>query len=271
MAAKNGQRARTDHRKVSPSNGARASRPATGANGRTPSANSKFSRAMVVVAHPDDAEYGCSGTVAKWCRQGWEVVYVLCTDGGKGSEDRNVTSGELVETRKQEQIEAGKILGLKDVVFLGYPDGYLQPTMELRRDITREIRRWKPDVLVCLSPTRELSARGYLGHPDHFASGEAALSAVYPSARDHLTFPELLDQGFDTHKVREVWIMFLGDKADSFNPIPEQDMSTAVRALRAHKSQVGPQGAKFMRTWRTEAGEKVGAKYAERFLVIKPR
>jgi LmbE family N-acetylglucosaminyl deacetylase len=271
MAAKNGQRGRVITRKASATNGAGNARTQQPANGRKPSEDSKYSRAMVVVAHPDDAEYGCSGSVAKWCRQGWDVVYVLCTDGGKGSEDRKISSGELVETRKQEQIEAGKILGLKDVVFLGYPDGYLQPTLDLRRDITREIRRWKPDILVCLSPNRELSTRGYLGHPDHFASGEAALSAVYPSARDHLTFPELLDQGFDTHKVREVWIMFLGDKADTFNPIPEQDMNTAVRALRAHKSQVGPQGAKFMKQWRTEAGEKVGAKYAERFLVIKPR
>lgn len=237
------------------------------ANGKSPAPK----RAMIVVAHPDDAEFGCSGTVAKWCRQGWEVVYVLCTDGGKGTEDRSLTSADLVEIRRQEQIEAGKILGLKDVVFLGYPDGNLTPSLELRRDITREIRRWKPDVLVCLSPTRELSMRGYLGHPDHFASGEAALSAVYPSARDHLTFPELLKQGLDTHKVKEVWIMFLGDKADTFNPIPERDMRTAMKALRAHTSQIGAQAAQFMRGWRKEAGEKAGTKYAERFLVIKPR
>ncbi len=239
----------------------------------TATANAKApKRAMVVVAHPDDAEYGCSGTVAKWCRQGWEVVYVLCTDGGKGSEDRKISSAELTRIRKKEQIEAGNILGLKEVVFLDYPDGYLTPSLDLRRDITREIRRWKPDVLVCLSPMRELSSRGYLGHPDHFASGEAALSAVYPTARDHLTFPELLKEGFDTHKVREVWIMFLGDKADYFNPIPEQDMRTAVKALLAHTSQVDQKsGPKFMRNWRTEAGEKIGAKYAERFMVFRPR
>ena len=229
-------------------------------------------RAMIVVAHPDDAEYGCSGTVAKWCRLGWDVVYVLCTDGSKGTEDRKATPGELAETRRQEQIEAGKILGLKDVVFLNYPDGYLQPTLELRRDIAREIRRWKPEVLVCLSPTRELASRGYLGHPDHFASGEAALSAVYPAARDHMTFPELLEEGFDTHKVKQVWIMFLGDKADHYNPIPERDMRTAVKALLAHTSQVNAETApKMMREWRKESGEKIGARYAERFLVFKPR
>jgi LmbE family N-acetylglucosaminyl deacetylase len=254
---------------VAPAKGSRASQAASngGSNGAKP-----VKRAMVVVAHPDDAEYGCSGTVAKWCRQGWEVVYVLCTDGSKGSEDREITSGELAEIRRQEQIEAGKILGLKDVVFLNYPDGYLTPSLELRRDIAREIRRWKPDVLVCLSPTRELSMRSYLGHPDHFASGEAALSAVYPTARDHLTFPELLKEGHEPHKVKEVWIMFLGDRADHFNPISEADMRVATKALVAHKSQVDvKRGPKMMREWRTEAGEKIGAKYAERFVVIKPR
>ncbi len=147
-------------------------------------------RAMVVVAHADDAEWGCAGTVAKWCAEGWEVVYVLCTDGSKGSEDPEMTSGRLVEIRKQEQLDAGKVLGLKDIVFLGYEDSMLEPTLELRRDIAREIRRHRPDVLICMNPVRSVDGEGYLGHPDHFASGEAALSAVFPSSRDRLTFPE---------------------------------------------------------------------------------
>jgi len=176
-----------------------------------------FKRAMVVVAHPDDAEYGCSGSVAKWCRLGWDVVYVLCTDGSKGSEDREISAGQLIEIRAREQREAGKTLGLKDVVFLGYPDGYLEPTLELRKDISREIRRWKPDVLITTNPTRDLSSSTYIGHPDHFAAGEAALSAVFPSARDHLTFPELLaDEGLETHKVREVWVMTRQDRKARF-------------------------------------------------------
>ena len=141
-------------------------------------------RAMVVVAHADDAEWGCAGTVAKWCAEGWEVVYVLCTDGSKGSEDPEMTSGRLVEIRKQEQLDAGKVLGLKDIVFLGYEDSMLEPTLELRRDIAREIRRHRPDVLICMNPVRSVDGEGYLGHPDHFASGEAALSAVFPSSRE---------------------------------------------------------------------------------------
>ena len=138
-----------------------------------------FKRAMVVTAHPDDAEYGCSATVAKWCRLGWDVVYVLCTDGSKGSDDREMNSEQLAELRESEQREAGRTLGLKDVVFLGYPDGYLEPTLEVRKDITREIRRWRPDVLITMSPTRDLMGSTYIGHPDHFAAGEAALAAVF--------------------------------------------------------------------------------------------
>ena len=108
----------------------------------------KFSRGMVVVAHADDAEWGCSGTVAKWCADGWQVVYVVCTDGSKGSDDPNMSSDALVRIRQQEQLNAGEVLGLLDVVFLGYEDSMLEPTLELRRDIAREIRRYKPDVVV---------------------------------------------------------------------------------------------------------------------------
>ena len=233
----------------------------------------EYSRAMVVVAHPDDAEFGCSGTVAKWCRLGWDVVYVLCTDGSKGTSDRSLSGAELIEMRKQEQIEAGKILGLKDVVFLGHPDGYLQPTLELRKEIAREIRRWKPDVLITTNPVRELSTRSYLGHPDHFAAGEAALSAVYPTARDHLTFPELLDEGLEPHKVREVWLSMSRDSADRYNPLEDVDMETAVRALKAHASQLNDpeQSGEWMMSWRKETGEKIGARWAEAFRSFKLR
>ena len=230
--------------------------------------NSEFKRAMVVTAHPDDAEYGCSGSVAKWTRLGWEVVYVLCTDGSKGTEDRNITSEQLAEIRAEEQREAGKTLGLKAVEFLGYPDGYLEPTLEVRKDISREIRKYKPDVLITTNPTRDLLSSGYIGHPDHFAAGEAALSAVFPSARDHLTFPELFyDEGLEPHKVREVWVMSFGDKANFWNPLTEEDVETSIAALKQHVSQVAdPDNAgKWMRERRAELGKKIGADYAESF------
>ena len=224
-----------------------------------------YKRAMVVVAHADDAEFGCSGTVARWCREGMEAVYVLATDGSKGSEDREITSEQLAETRKQEQIAAGKVLGLKDVVFLGYPDGYLQPTLELRRDIAREIRRFKPDVLITTSPVRTLTGMGYIGHPDHFAAGEAALSAVYPAARDHLTFPELLADGFEPHKVREVLIMGHPDPDKWVNITDTIDI--AIKALLSHVSQFkDPEGlGERMREWKSEAGKGREMDYAEAF------
>ena len=208
-----------------------------------------FTRGMVVVAHPDDAEFGCSGTVAKWCSEGWEVVYVMCTDGSKGTSDREISTEDLARIRKQEQIEAGKVLGLKDIVFLGYVDGVLQPTIELRRDIAREIRRHRPDVLICSYPQRNLSGMGGGGsHPDHMASGEAALSAVFPAARDPLAFPELLAQGLEPHKVAEVWVMG-SPEPDLWVDITEH-IDASIKALMQHKSQVGH--------WTEEqAGERV--------------
>jgi len=224
----------------------------------------EFKRAMVVVAHPDDAEYGCSGSVAKWCRLGWDVVYVLCTDGSKGSEDREISSEQLVEIRAREQRDAGEVLGLKDVVFLGHPDGYLEPTLELRKDISREIRRWKPDVLITVNPTRDLLNSTYIGHPDHFAAGEATLSAVFPAARDHLTFPELFtDEGLEPHKVREVWIMSFGTTANFWNPLEEQDVDKSIAALKKHASQIS--NPEWMKERRSELGKQISSEYAESF------
>ncbi len=221
-------------------------------------------RGMVVVAHADDAEWGCSGTVAKLCHEGWQMVYVLCTDGSKGIDDPEISSEELIRIRKAEQTNAGQVLGLKEVVFLGYEDAMLQPTLDLRRDIAREIRRHRPDLMICQNPVRDLVGRGYLGHPDHFAAGEATLSAVYPTARDRLTFPELLAEGLEPHKVRELWIMDR-QNADQYVDVTDH-IETAVAALRAHASQVSPEDAdRYLRGWRSEIGAEVGFQYAEAF------
>ncbi|MBI4339390.1 MAG: PIG-L family deacetylase [Chloroflexi bacterium] len=222
-----------------------------------------YRRGMVVMAHADDAEFSCSGTVARWCREGMEVAYVIITDGSKGTEDRTITPESLSEIRRQEQINVGKVLGLKEVVFLGYPDAYLQPTLEVRRDITREIRRFRPDVLITANPTRSLNGSFYIGHPDHFAAGEAALSAVFPAARDHLTFPELLKEGLEPHKVREVLIVG-NEHPDKWVDVTDT-MEVAVRALLAHASQVGPEAVERMKAWRLEAGKGIGVAYAEAF------
>ena len=226
--------------------------------------NPEYKRAMVVVAHPDDAEYGCSGTVAQWCNNGWEVVYVLCTDGSKGSDDPEMTPERLTEIRYQEQEDAAKILGLKTVEYLGYPDAYLTPSLELRKDITRQIRKHKPDVLITTAPFRTLGQNYGSSHPDHIAAGEATLSSVYPTARDRLTFPELLDEGFEPHKVREAWVMSRED-ADHFNEISEENMDIALKALAAHTSQVPPEAIERVRAWKAENGKKHNMKYAESF------
>ena len=225
----------------------------------------KPSRGMVVVAHPDDAEWGCSGTVALWCREGMEVVYVICTDGGKGSDSPSMTPDELVKIRRGEQLAAAAVLGVKEVVFLDHEDSMLQPTLALRKDIVRQIRKFRPEILIAPYPHRALEERGYIGHPDHMAAGEAALSAVFPAARDRFTFPDLLDQGLEPHKVGELLVMDRANGADKWFDVTDT-IETAIEALKQHRSQVTPEHAdKYMRLWRSEVGKAKGLKYAEAF------
>ncbi|PZC45750.1 MAG: N-acetylglucosaminyl deacetylase, LmbE family [Chloroflexi bacterium] len=196
-----------------------------------------YGRAMVVFAHPDDAEWGSSGTASKLVADKWDVTYVVCTDGSKGTANRDITSEQLSKIRHKEQINAGKIIGLKDVVFLDYPDGYLEPSLNLRKDIAREIRKHKPGILICPYPMRSLDGpyQGS-GHPDHIAAGEATLSAVFPSARDYLTFPDLLQEGLEPWAVKEVWIVG-HPSPDLFIDI-SSEFEKSVSALLAHKSQM---------------------------------
>ena len=231
-----------------------------------------YGRAMVVVAHPDDAEYGCSGTVARWHREGWEVTYVLCTDGSKGSSDRKITSAQLSATRYKEQRDAGEVLGLKDIAFLGHPDGYLEPSLNLRRDIAREIRRHRPGVLICPYPMRNLEGPFPGSHPDHIAAGEAAMAAVFPTARDHLTFPELLQEGLEPWAVREVWVMG-HPNPDVFVDITK-DFDASVNALLKHASQMPwppDEVRQRMKDWKRSRAEGRGMQYAETFKRIKYR
>ena len=227
--------------------------------------NDDFNRAMVVVAHADDAEWGCAGTVARLCAEGWDVAYVICTDGSKGSDDPNMTGEKMVKMREAEQREAARILGLSEVFFLGYPDAYLVSNLELRKDISRAIRIHRPDVLICMNPVRNLDGNGYIDHPDHFASGDAAMGAVYPASRDRLTFPDLLnDEGLEPHKVREVWVMGRTEP-DHVMDVTDH-IETAVAALRAHRSQVSPESAyRYLKEWRRRDGKRIGVEYAEVF------
>jgi LmbE family N-acetylglucosaminyl deacetylase len=230
-----------------------------------PVSDPNLSSAMVVVAHADDAEYGCSGTAAQLARKGWEVTYVLCTDGSKGSDDPEMTGERLSEIRRREQMAAARILGLKTVEFLDYPDSFLTPSLDLRKDIARIIRKHRPDVLICNSPTRELESSSYIGHPDHMAAAEAALSAVYPTARDRLTYPDLLAEGYEPHKVKEVWIMYGGGESNHVIALEEEDLEKSIAALKAHVSQVPPDVDDRVREWKMRAGQAHGVGPAETF------
>jgi LmbE family N-acetylglucosaminyl deacetylase len=192
---------------------------------------------LVVMAHPDDAEFGCGGTIAKWAAAGKDINYVLCTSGDKGTSDPSISPYKLAQMRREEQINAAHALGAHEVVFLSYADGTLQNTIELRRDIVREIRRFRPDAVICQDPTMRWGGNRYLNHPDHRAAGDACLDAVYPSARDPHVFPELLIENLLPHKVREVF-MSTSQDPDVWVDISEC-FEVKLEGLKQHTSQVG--------------------------------
>jgi LmbE family N-acetylglucosaminyl deacetylase len=227
-------------------------------------------RAMVIVAHPDDAEFASAGTVARWTREGREVIYVLCTSGDKGTSDRDLSPAQLAEIRRVEQRNACRVLGVEDVVFLGYEDGLLVSSLELRKDLVRQIRKYKPDAVICPDPTSRWYGQQYLNHPDHRAAGDAALDAVYPSARDPHVFPELLAEGLEPHKVREVYITSR-DNADLWIDISET-IDLKVAALHQHVSQIGDRHDQvdgWVREGAARVAEGQDMEYAESYKYIK--
>ncbi|GAC1319680.1 MAG: PIG-L family deacetylase [Chloroflexota bacterium] len=197
---------------------------------------SEIERAMVVFAHPDDAEFGTAGTAALLAQEGKHVVYVVVTDGSKGSADPQVSADMLATTRQQEQRRAADILGVKEICFLNFEDGMLEPTLTVRKAIAGAIRRYKPDVVIAQNPVRDLTVTVFAQHPDHLAAGEATLAAVYPTARDHMSFPELLAEGLEPHAAREVWIV--GTSSPNHFVDITTTLETKISALQSHRSQV---------------------------------
>lgn len=193
-------------------------------------------RVLVVTAHPDDVDFGAGGTVAAWTAAGVEVSYCVCTSGDAGGFD-DTPRAEMAPLREAEQRAAAKELGVGDVVFLGYPDGRLTPSLELRRDISREIRRVRPDRVLTASPEiwwRRLGA----SHPDHRAAGEAAVAAVYPDARNPFAHPELLaEEGLEAWSVRELWLMAAPEERVNHVVDTTDTVERKIAALRAHASQ----------------------------------
>jgi len=187
---------------------------------------------MVVSPHPDDCEFGIAGTVARLTKEGKQVVYVICTNGDKGTSDRSLTPEKLAEIREKEQLAAAKVLGVKETIFLHYPDQGLEDCHEFRRDLVRQIRQFKPFVVATADPYRK-----YMWHRDHRIAGIVTLDAVFPYSRDHLAYPELLDEGLEPHKVREMW--FWGAEEPNHRLDITDTIDTKLAALGCHKSQVG--------------------------------
>lgn len=224
-------------------------------------------RAVVIVAHADDIEFACAGTIARWTDNGCIVTYVIVTDNGAGSNDPLTLKDELIALRKQEQISAAAVLGVQDVRFLGYQDGVLQPTLELRRDLTRVIRELRPQLVILMDPTTIITADNtYINHPDHRAAGEAALYAVFPSAGSRPIFPELLAEALEPHDVGRVYMMLTN------HPTYFVDVSRVydrkAESLRCHKSQLNDEVIEMVRKWDEEAGKQHGADYVESFRML---
>lgn len=223
-----------------------------------------FGRALVVFAHPDDAEFMCGGSVATWSESGSEVHYVCVTDGSAGSNDPHMTRERLAAIRETEQRAAAAVLGVASVTFLGFTDGYLECNLDLRRAVAREVRRLRPDVLLGPDPSRLWTAGVYINHPDHKAVGESLLCAVMPDAPSRPQFPELLDEGFEPFEVPRLWLT--GSEADTYIDITEK-IETKLKALACHASQSdGNLGVdKWVRARAHSYGERGGFEYAEAF------
>ncbi len=219
--------------------------------------------AMVIVAHPDDAEFTMAGTVAAWTRTGCRVTYVVCTDGNAGSHEPGMTRERLAEIRRAEQRAACAALGVDEVVFLGYDDGLLQPSLELRRDLVRAIRRLKPEVVLTSDPTRFFSGDRYINHPDHRAAGQAALDAVAPAAQMPLLWPET----GEPHRVHRVYVY--GNSEPNLWVDITETIEQKIAALKEHASQMGDwDPTERIKEWNAGTGKDKGLAYAESFRVI---
>jgi len=192
----------------------------------------KAAQVMVVTPHPDDAEYGVAGTVVRWVSQGKEVVYVVCTNGDKGTSDARIKPEELAKTREEEQMAAANLLGVREVIFLRHPDQGLEDTPEFRKEIVRLIRMYRPETVVTADPYRR-----YIWHRDHRMTGQVTLDAIFPFARDVFSYPDLTKEGLDPHKVKEV--LLWGTEDVNYRSDITQTFDLKLSALRCHKSQVG--------------------------------
>jgi LmbE family N-acetylglucosaminyl deacetylase len=222
--------------------------------------------ALVIVAHPDDADFLCAGTVAGWCDKGWDVYYVLATSGDKGSPDPDITPQELAATREREQRQAANVLGVKECIFLGHPDGFLEDTVDLRRQIVRLIRRYRPHVVITWDGHRRA-----FNHRDHRTIGVATRDAVTPAAHNMQYYRELRDEGLEPHRIDE--LLLVGSDEPDYHVDISAYFDKKTEALRCHVSQmrqpIDEERLKGWRRWHEQVGKKAGYPLAEAFRRIK--
>jgi len=225
---------------------------------------------MSIHAHPDDQDFTVAGTLARWARAGCKVVSVIITSGDAGSNDESKDAGykaELARLREDEQCAANKVLGIEETVFLHYPDGELVASIQLRKDLTRQIRRFKPEVVVAGDPGSWYYGNEYINHPDHRAAAEAATYAVFPSAGTRMIFADLLDEGLPPHNVKKLYVHG-NEKPDTWVDISET-LDIKIQALKKHVSQVDTHDVEeWMHQWAEEEGKEKGLKAAEAYRVM---
>ena len=218
--------------------------------------------ALVITPHPDDAEFGVSGSVARWTREEKEVVYVVCTNGDKGTSDPDMKPEDLAKIREQEQLDAAKVLGVREVVFLRHADQTLEDTPAFRKELVRQIRTFRPEVVVTASPYRR-----YIWHRDHRIAGQVTLDAVFPYARDFHAYPDLIKEGLQPHKVKEV-LLWASDDRNYRSDITDT-IEIKIAALRCHRSQVDndrfPEIERRLRQWSKDYAEGEDYELAEAF------
>lgn len=224
---------------------------------------------LAIGAHPDDLDFSCAGTTAKLIEEGSEVFYLIVSDGSKGGRDVKSGGKRLAAIRKKEQIEAVRFLGVKNVSFLGLVDGEVENTKSLRKEIVKEVRKIKPDIIFCFDPSNVIFDNPYRFHRDHRQAGEAVFDAVYPASGSPLFFPELLRQGYKPHQIKEFWF-FAPSKPNKFIDI-NSTIEKKLKALALHRSQIEnmKEFERRVRDWAKKSGKKSGHKCVEAFRVVK--
>ncbi len=210
-------------------------------------------RALVIMAHPDDPDFTCAGTAIQMARAGIEVTYLILTNGDKGNHNPEITRNQLIALRKIEQRAAADVCGVKNVIFMGEEDGFLQSTRELRYRVTREIRRIRPQLIICTDPDRYFVGEGYINHPDHRNAGLIAIDAIFPAADNPMFYPELTDEGYLPHKISQLYVH--GHSEANVKIDITDELEAKIAAILCHKTQIA-EPEKAVPSWRERWGEK---------------